>query len=446
MSNRAFVLALMGTALSAAVMLCAQGQTGSIEKKTKVHRLTSAQRAVYDAFVYANRIPEKAEDGETGVDLAGRILGRLANQEGRILLKAPPGMNLESYHGLKTFFREEGNASAGNCAACHTPAEFADLKSHVVTKGGSPTATPSLRNLKKKKVDLRQAILTKIAASHQKKSGEADEIDDAYAAMDIGEEDVAGLVTFLDLLNDIPESDFRGLITKAELLDTSQELEPAVAAAPADPVSAITGVIRFEGPPPERKPIQLTPDSRELYDAAPLDERVLVSEKGEIANVFVYVKRGVEKKDYPVPTKPAVVNQDKSMFRPRVQGVMVGQELLMRNSDPFIHNVRSMSLKNRPFNIGQPANTPDRKKVFDKQEGPIRLGCDFHPWMTAYVFAMEHPYFAVSDEKGQFKIEGLPPGEYTLEAWHEVFGDQRQKITVGESATKSEFTFKPAAE
>ena len=203
----------------------ADTQEQSIEKETKIHRLSNTKRAVYDAFTYVNRIPEKLEEGESSLNLSGRIFGRLANQEGRVLLKLPPGMDKESYLAFKTFFRYEGDARVGNCAACHVPAEFTDARDHVVTKGGSPTATPSLRNLKGREVDIAKAIRGKIAASNQKRSGEADEIDDAYAEMNITQEDIPGLVAFLNLLNDGPESGFRDLILKAELLDTSDLFE-----------------------------------------------------------------------------------------------------------------------------------------------------------------------------------------------------------------------------
>ena len=203
----------------------AGAQEKSVEEQTKIHRFSNTKRAVYDAFTYVNRIPEKLEEGESSLNLSGRIFGRLMNQEGRILLKLPPGMNKESYLAFKTFFRYEGAAQVGNCAACHVPAEFTDAREYVVTKGGSPAATPSLRNLKGRNVDIAKAIRGKIAASNQKRSGEADEIDDAYAKMNITEKDIAGLVAFLDLLNDGPESGFRDLILKAELLDTSDLLE-----------------------------------------------------------------------------------------------------------------------------------------------------------------------------------------------------------------------------
>ena len=103
----------------------------TIEKKTKIHRLASTRRSVFDAFVYINRIPEVPYADESPEDFSGRIFGRLANQEGRILLKSPPGMSNLAYEGLKTFIRYEGDQRVGNCAACHT--QTADGKSQRPT-------------------------------------------------------------------------------------------------------------------------------------------------------------------------------------------------------------------------------------------------------------------------------------------------------------------------
>lgn len=427
-------LCLLGLTMMTA-SLPAAGRADSIEAKTKVHRLNSSKRAPFDAFVYVNRIPKAAGELESPIDFAGRIFGRLANQEGRILLKLPPGMDRSAYLGFKTFLGSEGNAQVNNCVSCHAAAEFTDGKSHVVSPGGSARPTPTLRNLKQRKVDLRKIVEEKITASRLKKSGKAPEIDESYARMNIGAADVDNLVAFLNSLNDVADGDFRNLIIEAKLLDTSQDIESP---------PSVSGLVRFEGRQPKRKPLAMTPESSSLYPQTPLDENVLIDPKGGLANAFVYVKRGVEKKDYPLPEEPALVNQDKSMFRPRVQGLRVGQTLIMRNSDPFIHNVRSLSLKNRAFNIGQPPRSADRTRVFKKAEGPIRLGCDFHKWMAAYIFVMDHPFYTVSDEQGRFTIEGLPPGEYTLEAWHEEFGKQRIDLSLGSSGSAQvNFTFKP---
>ena len=107
----------------------------------------------------------------------------------------------------------------------------------------------------------------------------------------------------------------------------------------------------------------------------------------------------------------------------------------MKNGDPFIHNIRSLSQKNRPFNIAQPAGSPEREKTFETAEGPITIKCDFHPWMTAHFWVMEHPFFAVTDSEGKFTIPGLPLGEYTLAAWHELLGTRETTIQVNDSST-----------
>ena len=220
----------------------------------------------------------------------------------------------------------------------------------------------------------------------------------------------------------------------------------AVAATAAD----ISGIIKLDGPQPKRPPLPLTPESRKLYEGKPYprDEVELVSAKGEIKNVFVYIQKGLPAgKTYTAPEKAALLDQQRSMFRPRVQGLFVGQDFAMRNSDPIIHNVRSLSQENRPFNIAQPAGTPDRLKRFNDKEGPIELRCDYHRWMRAFIFVMEHPFFTVTDAQGRFTIKNLPPGEYTLATWHESFGENKQTIKAGVDGLKGvTFTYKPKRE
>jgi len=212
---------------------------------------------------------------------------------------------------------------------------------------------------------------------------------------------------------------------------------------------AATGVVKYEGPRSKMRSIRMTEkggkpsDCRKLYKGPLLDQNRVVSKKGELANVFVYVSEGLKEKSYPLPEKAALMNQDRCMFEPRVQGIQIGQDFMMKNSDPLIHNVRSFSMRNRPFNVAQPPKTPDRKKVFKRKEKEIMIQCDFHPWMKAYLFVMDHPYFAVTDAKGQYSIKGLPPGKYTLTAWHEELGEQEAEITVDATgAAKAGFTFK----
>lgn len=224
-------------------------------------------------------------------------------------------------------------------------------------------------------------------------------------------------------------------------------------AAAAEAGASVVGVVKFNGTRPKRKTIQMREkrgklsDCHKLHKTALLDENLIVGEQGEVANVFVYVRKGLEQgKTYAAAKNPAVLSQEKCMFRPRVQGVRVGQDFVMKNGDPLLHNVRSLSFKNRAFNVAQPAKSEDRKKVFKYREKAVMIQCDIHPWMKAYFFVLDHPYFAVTDEKGRFEIKGLPAGEYTLSAWHEEFGEQETKITVGTTgSTEVGFSFKEKA-
>ena len=438
MRNRITTITVLAGLLLPAFALSAADRPKSIESKTKIHRLKNAKRSVFDAFVYVNRIPDAPEAGEYPEDFAGRIFGRLANQEGRILLKLPPSMDRRAYAGFKTFLGSEGDAKVNNCVSCHSAPDFTDGKSHVVTKGGSSKPTPSLRDLKLSPTDLAKVIRDKIAASRLKKSDQAPEVAEAYSRMDLDGTDIPNLVAFLGTLKDVADTEFRELIIKAEVFDATQP-------KPVPPV--VSGTVRLAGSPPQRKRLTMDPTSAGLYRTPPLDENVLTGKNGGLANVFVYAKRGVPRKTYPLPEQPAILDQQKSMYRPRLQGVRVGQKFIIRNSDPYIHNTRSLSLRNRAFNIGQPPRSADRERVFTRPEGPIRLGCDFHKWMAAWIFVLDHPYYAITDADGNFEIKDLPPGEYTFEAWHEEFGDQRQNLKIDRSQPdKLNFIFKPGNE
>ena len=197
----------------------------SIEEKTKIHRLNTKQRSAYDAFTYLNRIPTKADEGGNPEDFSARVFSRLANQEGRILIKLPQGMTREAYLGYKTFMSTDAKTSNGNCVACHAPEKFTDLKNHVVSQGGKALPTPSLRNMNKRKVNLRQIIMAKMAASEEKRAGMADEIDKAYGQIHLNKGDLHQLMAFLNQLNDVSDKDFRDHILKSKILDTSLDIE-----------------------------------------------------------------------------------------------------------------------------------------------------------------------------------------------------------------------------
>ncbi len=390
----------------------------SMEKKTGIHRLENARRSPFDAFVYVNRVPDKSREEESPRQFAGRIHGHLANQEGRVLLKLPPGMDRAAYDGFKTFLGSEGDPKVTNCIACHAPSSFG------IADGGS------LRDLKLPDKEMEQVLREKIKRAEK---GEAD-----YAGLKITESDLPKLIAFQKSLAAVKDEAFRDIILSAEVVDvTASGKAKSKAGEPK-----LVGRVHFEGEPPKRNPVSMDEASRKLHKSKPLDESILVSDSGGLENVFIYVKN-VPAGKYPPPKEPVIVDQQGSIFIPRVQGLRAGQTLLMKNGDPFIHNVRSLSRTNRPFNIAQPPGSAGRERVFEKSEGPISIKCDFHRWMTAHFWVMDHPFFAVTDAEGKFEIPGLPAGEYTLVAWHEVLGEREMSVVLNRNTPGGpEFRFR----
>mgnify|MGYP003576051977 FL=1 len=172
-------------------------------------------------------------------------------------------------------------------------------------------------------------------------------------------------------------------------------------------------------------------------------EDFVIGQNSGLQNVFVYVSRGLESRNFRVPTAPVVLDQQGCRYVPHVLGIQVGQSLTIRNSDPLLHNVRGGGQRNQPFNLGQPGKGMAVTRTFTAREVMVPFRCDVHGWMNAYIGVLEHPFYDVTDDSGRFSLAGLPPGTYTLAAWHEKLGTQTQEVNVGEGESKDvEFTFK----
>ena len=164
-----------------------------------------------------------------------------------------------------------------------------------------------------------------------------------------------------------------------------------------------------------------------------LQETVVTSADGSLANVFVRLEGSFP--ETPVPTEPVVIDQRGCIYGPRVVGVRVGQTLLIRNSDALLHNVHSLSTHSNGFNVGQPVAGMVNQFQLKDEELMLRLTCDIHRWMRGYIGVVSHPYFAVSGRDGTFEIGNVPVGAYTIQTWHERYGDHTQPVRVRPGAT-----------
>ncbi|MCH7565252.1 MAG: hypothetical protein IH968_15680 [Gemmatimonadetes bacterium] len=174
------------------------------------------------------------------------------------------------------------------------------------------------------------------------------------------------------------------------------------AAAVENPVDAatagnISGSIAFEGDAPAMQTIDMEeePVCADKHASTPMTEDVVVNDNGTLANVFVYVKEGLESLQFPTPSQPVMLDQNGCMYRPHVLGVMAGQDITIKNSDGLLHNINASPTENRGFNMSQPV-AMEGTRSFRVAEVMVPLRCDVHGWMTAYIGVLDHPFHAVS--------------------------------------------------
>jgi plastocyanin len=217
----------------------------------------------------------------------------------------------------------------------------------------------------------------------------------------------------------------------AAAVQPQQPLPPAFHVDPAT-TGSISGTIHFSGQRPTAKPIDMSEDPAcvAAHHGKPVDESLLVSPRGGLDNAFVYIKTGLEGKRFEAPATPVTIDQNGCWFHPRVLGIQTGQELKVVNSDPVTHNIHPMAQINREWNHSQGAGDAPLERKFVKPEVMIRVKCNIHSWMHAFIGVVDNPYFAVSKEDGSFTIDNLPPGTYTLGIWQENLGPEERIITI----------------
>jgi hypothetical protein len=224
----------------------------------------------------------------------------------------------------------------------------------------------------------------------------------------------------------------------------------APAGKAVDPATAgeLTGTVKLDGTPPKMKNISLAaePSCAKALTAPLTSEEVVTGDAGALANVVIYVKSGLEGYSFPTPSTPVKLLQIGCQYQPHVAGMMIGQTIDVLNGDQTTHNIHPIPTENREWNESQAPGAAPIEKSFAREEIGIPVKCNVHPWMKAYMAVLPNPYFQVTSKDGKFDLKNLPPGTYTIVAWHELYKTDPQTITIGPKETKSvNFTFKAAA-
>ena len=232
----------------------------------------------------------------------------------------------------------------------------------------------------------------------------------------------------------------QGAQTRGEEGEAAAQQGPVV---PPDSQAFVQGVVNFEGSPPESEAIDMSQEgfcAAHYGEEGPRTQHVMVSD-GRLQNVFVHVKSGLDR-EFPTPNSAVELDQQFCRYQPHVLGLQVGQDLAILNSDSILHNINAKPTENRGFNISQPQAGMRTTRNFPMEEVMIPVECDVHGWMNAYIGVVTHPFHDVSATDGSFGMQGLPPGEYVIEAWHERYGVMADTVTLaaGDTAQVS-FTY-----
>lgn len=193
----------------------------------------------------------------------------------------------------------------------------------------------------------------------------------------------------------------------------------------------ITGEVKYAGDPPPPEKITVTKDAKVCGSEPKVSKALVVGPEKGIQNVAVSLTDIQKGKALQKPAQNPTLDQKNCEYHPHAQIFPAGSTLDILNSDDVLHNVKTASTVNPPVNLAQPKFRKKISQVFAKPE-IIKVQCDVHGWMRAVLVSAEHPYYALTDAQGSFKIPDVPPGKYTLKVWHETLGEQTKEVTVNE--------------
>jgi len=210
--------------------------------------------------------------------------------------------------------------------------------------------------------------------------------------------------------------------------------------------AVIKGKALFKGTAPRREVLDTSKDPNCKKNKAKIGDYQVIVNKTDpptLRNVLVSVKEGLGDRTFKAPDKPVTITQVGCEYEPHILALMEGQALKVLNGDETNHNIHFLPKKNEEHNFSQPKPDAVGKELkLVAEDLPIKVKCDVHPWMGAWVGVFKHPFFAITGEDGMFTIANLPPGKYTITAWHETYGEQTAEVEVASGATaEKDFTF-----
>ena len=232
------------------------------------------------------------------------------------------------------------------------------------------------------------------------------------------------------------------MFAKQAVIAALAVLAASAAAFAGQSGGTISGKVTYEGTPARMKPIDMShePSCAKMYTTPQLAETVVTGAGNSLENVVVYVSAGAP--DDAAPSNAVTLTQKGCRYIPHLLALRVNQEIKFINEDETAHNIHPQPKLNREWNRSQPPGTPPISERYDKAEF-IPVKCNVHPWMHGTLAVLKNSDFAVTGDGGAFSLPNLPPGKYTVTAWHELYGQQSQDITITASETKTiNFVFK----
>ena len=221
----------------------------------------------------------------------------------------------------------------------------------------------------------------------------------------------------------------------------TSEQPAATNGVPVDAATAgsVTGNVQLNGMPPKMKPINMAaePSCAKQHPTPPTSQEVVVGKEGALENVVVYLKGDFSKYKFDTPSAPVSITQKGCMYDPHIIALQTNQPFQVVNADSVTHNIHPLPKDNREWNESQPPGAAPIDRMFSHEEIGFPVKCNIHPWMKAYVSVFDNPYFAVTGPDGSFDLKNVPPGSYTLVAWHELYGTSEQPVTIAPKESKT---------